>query len=84
MRSDVDHAFDHTHLSTRALGQVWLKEDVTYVEPELTAPENVAQLVNLFTNAESRNLENILEPLHEMMGKSTELVQVGRVVRVLC
>lgn len=71
----------HAHL---ALGQVWLKEDVTYVEPELTAPENVAQLVNLFTNAESRNLENILEPLHEMMGKSTKLVQVGRVVRVLC
>ena len=54
------------------------------MEPELTAPENVAQLVNLFTNAESRNLENILEPLHEMMGKSTGLVQVGRVVRVLC
>lgn len=65
-----------------------LKEDQAYVEPEVLLPENLQKVVSFFRNVSDRDLENVLEPLYDMMSKSYKLAAVrmwcGGVYCVVC
>lgn len=54
---------------------VWLREDVKHVEDHLVNRTNITCLVNLFCNVEQQNFENVLDPIVDMMAKSSKLAK---------